>query len=213
MTTLPTSGARKTVLADALFAVPSTKLATWLQNAALIVGGAALTALLARVQVPMWPVPITGQTLAVLLVGATLGAWRGASAMVTYMAAGLAGLPVFAGGGAGLAAIATPSFGYIIGFIPAAALIGYLSERHWDRHPGWALAGFGLATTLPFVFGVPYMGIILSSAGQEVTFILLMQYGVTPFLVGGAIKCAIAAAVLPLAWKAVGRPSIGQQDS
>lgn len=154
----------------------------------------------------MWPVPITGQTLAVLLVGATLGSWRGASAMITYLGAGLAGLPVFAGGAGGLGAIATPSFGYIIGFIPAAALIGLLAERHWDRRPLWALAGFGLATTLPFITGVPYMAMILKAAGTHVTVGLLMHYGVTPFLLGGAIKCGIAAAVLPLAWKAVGRP-------
>lgn len=213
MTTFPSARTRNAVLADTVLAAPATQAARWLQNAALIAGGAALTALLARAEVPMWPVPITGQTLAVLLVGATLGAWRGASAMAAYMGAGLAGLPVFAGGTGSLGAIATPSFGYIIGFIPAAALIGYLSERHWDRHPGRALAGFAMATTLPFVFGVPYMGIILANAGQQVTFTLLMQYGVTPFLVGGAIKCAIAAVVLPLAWKAVGRPRDLQQGS
>ncbi|MDO5726742.1 MAG: biotin transporter BioY [Bowdeniella nasicola] len=206
MTTLAPAAHRPAVLADTLIPRPTSTAAAWVHTGALIVAGATFTALLARVEVPMWPVPITGQTLAVLLVGATLGARRGGAAMVTYLLAGLAGLPVFAGGTGSLAAIATPSFGYIIGFIPAAALIGYLAEHHWDRRPLLATAGFGLATILPFVFGVPYMGFVLGQTGIPVSFALLMKYGVTPFLLGGAIKCASAAVSLPLAWRLVGHP-------
>lgn len=194
------------VLADVAIPHADSRAGRIARTAGLIVAGITLTALLARVEVPMWPVPITSQTLAVLLVGATLGMKRGAGAMAGYAAAGLAGLPVFAGGAAGPAMVLAPSFGFILGFIPAAALIGYLSERTWDRKPLLAIAGFGLASIIPFLFGAPYMGAVLSAAGTPVTFGLLMEWGVTPFLIGGAIKWAIAAAILPLAWKAIGRP-------
>ncbi len=204
MTTVSTP---RSVLADVALPRATTQTQVWLRNAALITAGVLLTALLARVEVPLKPVPVTGQTLAVLLVGATLGMRRGAATMTAYMLAGLAGLPVFAGGSAGLASVFTPSFGYIIGFIPAAALIGWLSERKWDRQPLLALAGFALATLIPFLVGIPYMGVVLQSTGVPVTFPLLMQLGFTPFLLGGAIKCAIAAAILPLAWRLLGRPS------
>ncbi|WP_083603166.1 biotin transporter BioY [Bowdeniella nasicola] len=195
------------VLADVALPKATTTGGAWARTLGLITAGIALTALFARIEIPMWPVPITGQTLAVLLVGATLGMRRGAAAMAGYAAVGLAGLPVFAGGAGGPQMVAAPSFGFILGFIPAAALIGYLSERTWDRKPVLAIAGFALATVVPFLVGVPYMGVVLSSLGTHVTFGLLMEYGVTPFLVGGAIKCAIAAALLPLAWKFLGRPS------
>ena len=204
MTTVSTP---RSVLADVALPRATTQTQVWLRNAALITAGVLLTALLARVEVPLKPVPVTGQTLAVLLVGATLGMRRGAATMTAYMLAGLAGLPVFAGGSAGPASVFTPSFGYIIGFIPAAALIGWLSERKWDRQPLLALAGFALATLIPFLVGIPYMGVVLQSTGVPVTFPLLMQLGFTPFLLGGAIKCAIAAAIQPLAWRLLGRPS------
>ena len=113
----------------------------------------------------MWPVPVTGQTLGVLLVGATLGARRGALALTGYAGLGLAGAPVFAGGAGGVAMLTAPSFGFVLGFIPAAALIGYLSERRWDRRPALAVAGFGLASLIPFLIGVPYMGAVLAALG------------------------------------------------
>lgn len=203
---MTTVSSPRSVLADIALPQAHSRTQLWLRNAALITAGVSLTALLARVEVPLKPVPVTGQTLAVLLVGATLGMRRGAATMTAYMLAGLAGMPVFAGGSAGLAAVLTPSFGYIIGFIPAAALIGWLSERQWDRRPLLALAGFALATLIPFLVGIPYMGVVLRSTGVPVTFPLLMELGFTPFLLGGAIKCAIAAAILPLAWRLLGRP-------
>ena len=107
----------------------------WLTDSLLVVGGAALVALLAQVQVPMWPVPVTGQTLAVVLVGAALGTWRGAASLALYLVAGVAGAPVFSGWSHGLGSDVITSFGFVIGFVPAAALIGWLSERRWDRRP------------------------------------------------------------------------------
>lgn len=173
------------------------------KDALLVLAGAAVVAILAQVSIPMWPVPITGQTLAVMIVGASLGAWRGAAALATYMVAGLAGLPVFAQFTGGLATLAKPSFGYIIGFIVAAFVVGWLAERRWDRRPLLAIAAFGLATLIPFLFGVPYMAFILAQMGTPVDFAGAMNYGFTPFIVGGIVKWAIAAAVMPLAWKGV----------
>ena len=193
------------VLADAAIARPDQHAQRLARDGALIAAGIAVVAALARVEIPMWPVPVTGQTLGVLLVGATLGARRGALALTGYAGLGLAGAPVFAGGAGGVAMLTAPSFGFVLGFIPAAALIGYLSERRWDRRPALAVAGFGLASLIPFLIGVPYMGAVLAALGLPHDASTLLSLGVTPFLIGGAVKWAIAAAVLPLAWRALGR--------
>lgn len=187
------------VLADALIAPR-----TWAHHATMITAGAALVALLAQVEIPLQPVPITGQTLGVMLVGATLGAWRGAAAMLTYLLAGVSGLPVFAGFTGGPQSVAEPSFGFIIGFIGAAAFAGWCSQRKWDRRPMLSLLAFFGASCIPFIVGVPYMSYVLEHAlGIPMSFNLAMEYGVLPFIPGGIIKWIIAAAVLPLAWMGV----------
>lgn len=200
MTTASASLTRP-VLADAIVRRDA------LANTLLVLGGAAFTALLAQVQIPLWPVPITGQTLAVVLVGATLGTWRGTASMVVYLLAGLAGAPIFAGATHGLGADVLPSFGFAIGFIPAAALVGWLSERRWDRHPLLSVAGFGLASAVPFLFGLPWLAAVLASMRAPHDVATVLSLGFTPFIVGGLVKWAIAAAVLPLAWKGLGRSS------
>lgn len=172
-------------------------------NAILVTAGVALVALLARVEVPMWPVPVSGQTLGVLLVGATLGARRAALSMTSYLLAGLAGVPVFAGGAAGPLYVLAPSFGFIIGFIPAAAFIGWLAQRTWDRRPVLALLGFLGASIIPFLVGVPYLALMLSRLGAAHDMATLWTVGIAPFLVGGVAKWLIAASALPLAWRAV----------
>ncbi len=195
----PAVPTRRPVLADALLHRTS-----WLLDAVLVVAGAAVVALLAQVEIPLPIVPITGQTLAVLVVGSALGARRGAAALVTYMVAGLAGLPVFAGFSGSLAAIMTPSFGFILGFVPAAFLAGWLAERAWDRRPWLALVGFVAASIVPFLVGVPYMAYILNvvmGAGYDLAGILAV--GVTPFLAGGLVKAVIAAVLIPAAWRGV----------
>lgn len=186
------------VLADRLV-----KRNTAVTDAALVLAGAAVVGLLAQVSVPLWPVPITGQTLGVLLVGAALGARRGAASLLSYMLLGLVGMPWFAQFTGGLAAAAKPSFGYIIGFIPAAYLIGYLSERRWDRSWWKAVAGFGLASLIPFVFGVPYLWAVLALAGKNIGFAGAMAAGFTPFIIGGIVKWLLGAMLLPGAWKAL----------
>lgn len=174
-------------------------------DVAWVTAGAAVTAVLAQVEVPLWPVPITGQTLAVVLVGATLGMRRGALSMLLYAVVGLLGLPVFSGATGGLAALATPSFGYVVGFIGSAALVGWLAERRWDRRFGLAAVASLAATALPFAVGLPWLAVVLGQLGLANDLGSVLQAGLYPFVVGGLVKALIAAGVLPLAWRALGR--------
>lgn len=191
------------VLAD-IIARPSTRARGLALDAGLVLAGVALVALLAKVSFFIGPIPITGQTLGVIAVGAALGSRRGAAALTTYLLAGLAGLPVFAGAIAGPAYVLAPSFGFVIGFIPAAFVAGWFAERAWDRRPVLAFVGFVVASIIPFLVGVPYMALILSAVmGVDVTFGLVMDAGVLPFIVPGIIKAAAAALLIPAAWFAV----------
>ncbi|MBF4604209.1 biotin transporter BioY [Curtobacterium sp. VKM Ac-2884] len=174
-------------------------------NAALVAGGALFTAAMAQLEVPMWPVPITGQTLAVVLVGATLGARRGMLSLLVYAVAGLAGAPFFADMTGGLHALAVPSFGYVIGFIPAAGVVGWLARRNWDRHFGRAAVAMLLASAIPFVTGLPYLAVVLGQLGAPNDLQSVLAAGLYPFIVGGIAKALIAAGIVPLAWKALGR--------
>lgn len=193
------------VLADVI-ARPSTRARAFALDAALVLTGAAVVAALAQVEIPLWPVPITGQTLGVIIVGASLGAWRGAAALTTYMALGLAGLPIFAGFTGSLAAVAKPSFGFVIGFIVSAFVAGWFAERAWDRRPLLAFAGFALASAVPFVFGIPYLAYVLNvGMGLDLSFWQILEAGLFPFIVGGIVKAALAALIVPGAWALVRR--------
>jgi biotin transport system substrate-specific component len=196
------AGARR-VLADVIVR-PSSRASALALDAGLVVVGAAVVALLAQVEIPLWPVPITGQTLGVIVVGAALGAWRGAAALTTYMLVGLAGLPVFAGFTGTVAAVGKPSFGFVIGFIFSAFVAGWFAERAWDRRPALAFVGFAAASVVPFLFGIPYMAFILNSVmGLDYSFGALLEVGLLPFIVGGLIKAGLAAAIIPGAWALV----------
>lgn len=176
-------------------------------DAALVLASAAAVGLLAQVTIPMYPVPITGQTLGVMIVGAMLGARRGAAALATYAALGIAGVPWFAEFGGGPAYVLQPSFGFIIGFIPAAWVVGLLSERRWDRSPLASLGAFGLASAIPFLVGVPWMWAVLHVVmGKTLGLGATLEAGVLPFLPGGVVKWVLASAILTGAWKVVGRP-------
>ncbi|GAA1705749.1 biotin transporter BioY [Microbacterium sediminicola] len=192
---------QRRVLAD-LVARPSSRTRAFAVDTGLVITGVIVVALLAKVSFFIGPVPITGQTLGVIVVGAALGARRGAAALTTYMLAGLAGLPVFAGIAAGPAYVLSPSFGFILGFIPAAFVAGWFAERAWDRNPILAFVGFAAATAIPFLIGVPYMALILATVlGQEITLGSVMAAGVLPFIVPGLIKAGFAALLVPAAWK------------
>ncbi|QKJ19584.1 biotin transporter BioY [Microbacterium hominis] len=197
--------ARRRVLADVI-PHPSSRTRALAVDAALVVTGALVVAAFAQVSIPLWPVPITGQTLAVVVVGAALGARRGAAALTTYLLLGLAGLPVFAEFTGSVAAVAKPSFGFILGFIPAAFLAGWFAERAWDRKPWLAFLGFVAASAVPFLFGIPYMALILNViTGGTFTLWQLLEFGLFPFIVGGLIKAAMAAVLIPGAWALVRR--------
>jgi biotin transport system substrate-specific component len=161
----------------------------------LVVLGAALVGGFAQLYVPLWPVPVTGQTLAVLLVGATLGAVRGALAMVVYAVVGIVGVPWFSEAESGWQVIAGPTGGYIIGFVLSAFLVGWLSERQWDRKVLKALALFLGGSVAVFAIGLPWLSFVL---GTDLA--TTLEYGLWPFIIGGLIKALLAAGLLPLAW-------------
>ncbi|MGO1198755.1 MAG: biotin transporter BioY [Dermabacteraceae bacterium] len=191
--------ARRPVLADAL--APHR---TRVQDAGLVLAGAGVVALLAQVTIPLPLVPITGQTLGVILVGASLGSRRGAAALLTYLLVGLAGAPVFAEFTGGPASVLSPSFGFLLGFVPAAFVAGWFAERAWDRRPVLALLGFVAASAVPFLAGVPYLAMILNAVmGAEMGLGAVLAAGVWPFLLGGLVKAALAAVLVPAAWRAV----------
>jgi biotin transport system substrate-specific component len=193
MTTLAPP-ARRVALADRVFS------RSVVMDAVLIVSGAALVTVLAQVVVPLQPVPITGQTLAVLLVGSALGSLRGALAMVLYAALGLVGLPVFSDGTHGAGIIFGATGGYIVGFILSAALVGWLAERQWDRKILKALATFAAGSLAVFAVGLPWLAIALHLNLQQT-----LAAGFYPFVIGGVIKAVIAAGLLPLAWFGAGK--------
>lgn len=193
--------ARRPVLADAL--APHR---TRVQDAGLVLAGTAVVALLAQVTIPLPLVPITGQTLGVILVGAALGSRRGAAALLTYLLVGLAGAPVFAEFSGGPASVLSPSFGFILGFVPAAFVAGWFAERAWDRRPVLALAGFVAASAVPFLVGVPYLAMIMNAVmGAEMGLGGVLAAGLWPFLPGGLVKAALAAMLIPGAWRVVRR--------
>ncbi len=184
--------APRLVLADVL---PGARV----RDAALVVGGAGFMAALAQVVVPMSPVPITGQTLAVGLVGATLGMRRGLAAMLLYIVLGFF-LPVYAEGGSGITTLWGASGGYIVGFALATAAIGWMAERGADRKVVHAFVAFVLAQLLVFVPGLIVLQAVVGGSVSET-----IHSGFTVFIVGGLIKAAIGAAVLPSAWHLVRR--------
>lgn len=200
MTTLAPS-ARRLVLADRVFP------RTLVMDIVLVVAGAALVTILAQLVIPLQPVPITGQTLGVLLVGSTLGAVRGSLSMVLYAVLGLVGLPVFSDGSHGAGVVFGATGGYIVGFILSAALVGWLSEREWDRKILKALATFAAGSLAVFAVGLPWLSITLHLDVAQT-----LAAGFYPFLIGGLVKAVIAAGLLPLAWFGADRLATRRSD-
>ena len=172
-------------------------------DALLIGSGAALTALAAQIALPLWPVPITGQTFAVLLVGAVLGATRGALSMLTYIILGAAGLPVFTGATSGITFGTT--FGYIVGFVAAAAVVGWLAQLGWQKKIVGVIASFAIGNAIIYAFGLPWLAFVLQNLGLASDFQSVALAGLIPFLIGDALKVILAAAALPFAWKLLGK--------
>jgi biotin transport system substrate-specific component len=193
-TTLP-----RTTLVDRVVA------RSWVSDIALVTAGAALVAVLAQVAVPLWPVPVTGQTLAVLLVGASLGAARGAASLSLYALLGAVGLPIYSDASSGWSVLLGPTGGYIIGFIASAAIVGWAAERSWDR--GWykPIITFIGGSLVVFAFGLPWLAVALGQLGLPNDLQSVLVAGFYPFIIGGLIKAAIAAALLPALWAAAER--------
>ncbi|MFE0688301.1 biotin transporter BioY [Streptomyces xiamenensis] len=185
------------VLAD-LLPAPTLSRAR-VQDVALVVGGAVLTGVAAQIALPVpgSPVPVTGQTFAALLVGVSLGPARALLSMLLYALAGMAGMPWFAEASSGFG---MPSFGYIIGMTVAAAVVGELARRGGDRTvlrtAGTMVAGMAVT----YAIGVPYLALATGMSAGEA-----MAAGLVPFLIGDALKAALAMGALPAAWRIAGR--------
>lgn len=179
---------------------------TMARNVVLAIAGALALWVSAKIQVPFYPVPMTMQTFAVLVIGMAFG-WRlGAATVALYLAQGAIGLPVFAGTpakGLGLAYMAGPTGGYLAGFLIASITVGWLAHRGWDRKIWSALAAMSLGTAIIFGFGLAWLGAVI---GWDKP---VLELGLYPFLPGAAFKIALAAAVLPLAWRLTRRKTDG----
>lgn len=183
-----------TILIDAAWAPAKDQRAMGLARmAVLALAGSMLIAVCAHLRVPMWPVPVTMQTFAVLLIGMTYGARLGAATVLLYLVEGALGFPVFTNGG-GLVQFAGPTGGYLVGYVVAAALAGGLAQLGWSRPAFRIMLAMLLGSAVIYLFGAAWLSTIV---GPEKAWTL----GVLPFLLGDAVKAALAALLLPVAWR------------
>lgn len=188
-----TLAASRPTLIDTLWPETAAPALRW---AALALIGSLLLTASAKAQFPMWPVPMTMQSFVVLVIGMAYGARLGAATVAVYLMQGALGLPVFAGTpekGIGLAYMAGPTGGYLMGFLLAAAAVGWLAERGWDRNLARSVAAMTIGTVLLFAPGVAWLAMLV---GWEKA----IAGGLTPFLLGSVLKLALAATVLPVCW-------------
>lgn len=176
--------------------------ATW-YRVLLAFAGSWLVAGLAQISIPLpfTPVPITGQTLGVLLVGASLGPGLGALSMGLYLVQGALGLPMFAGGSAGLSVLglASATGGYLWGFVAAAAVVGRLSRSGWDRSIRSAIGAMFLGEVVLYAIGIPWL-----MQAIDVPLGKALELGLAPFVIGDTIKVLLAAGLLPAGWRLAG---------
>jgi biotin transport system substrate-specific component len=177
---------------------------SWLSNIALVAAGSALMAASARFshQFSWSTVPVTGQTFAVLLLGALYGSRLAAATLTAYLAEGAAGMPVFAGGHGGIAAISTPSGGYLFGFIIAAFIVGWFAERGWDRGR-WIVLPMLLANAAIYVPGLIWLHQQFSIVHRSISWSLALDYGLWPFIAGDLAKLVMASLAVPAGWSIV----------
>jgi len=177
---------------------PTNGAAKMAKDVALVLAGIAALTLAAKIRVPMWPVPITLQTFAVLTIGAGLGLRLGLITLLGYLALGALGVAVFTGESAGLAYMAGPTGGYLVGFAVAAGAMGLMARRGWDRTVRGMAGAMLVGTAIIYAFGLIGMSILfLADKGAA----WVLQYGMLNFLVGDALKLALAALVVPGLWK------------
>ena len=164
-----------------------------LYDLALVLGGSLLIGVTSQLTIPLPVVPVTGQTFAVLLLGMLFGARLGVWTVLTYLLEGAAGLPVFSGGRSGPAMLLGPTGGYLVGFLAAAAVVGLLAQRGWDRRVHTTIAAMVLGNLVLYGFGLGWLAHWVGAANA-------LAVGLYPFVAGEVIKVALAAAVLPLGW-------------
>ena len=167
----------------------------WTRSVSLAVAFSLLTALAAQIVIPIGPVPITGQTFAVLLTGALLGSRLGAMAMIVYLAEGAVGLPFFYGGHGGLAHLFGPTGGYLFAFPAAAFITGAFAENGWDKRFFTAVAAMAVGSILILAAGWAWFSVLMHTES-----ITAFKVSVAPHLVGDVVKIVLAAAVLPTGW-------------
>ena len=172
----------------------------FLADAVLVLVGTGLVAAAAQVSIPFEPVPLTGQTFAVLLVGSSLGALRGLASLALYLWLGVAGAPIYADGRHGWSIITGASGGYIVGFVLAAAVVGYLAERGWDRRFSSAVGAMLTGNVIIYAVGLPWLAVVLDTDLEKT-----LEFGLYKFVPGDLLKLYLAAALLPTAWRAVER--------
>jgi biotin transport system substrate-specific component len=174
--------------------------ASWLRDIGFIFTGSLLLAVLAQVSVPLpfTPIPLTGQTFGVLLIGSALGAKRGLASVILYILIGALGMPFFAGGASGWHVLVGATAGYLVGFVFAAYLIGLLAERGLDRAFRTSFIPFLIGTLVIYIFGSVWLTFILGNFNRAIL------VGILPFLFGDVIKLILAAMALPAVWKVVG---------
>jgi biotin transport system substrate-specific component len=188
------------VLVEAV--APREGLQLLVKQAALVVLGIAVLAIAAKIKVPMWPVPITMGTFAVLTIGAAYGARLGLVTILGYMIIGALGFDVFAGSSAeayGLSYMMGGTGGYLLGYVMATVALGWFAQAGWDRSAGKMALAMLAGNVLIYVPGLIWLGMLY---GWDKP---ILQWGLTPFLIGDALKLALAAALLPALWKLVGR--------
>jgi len=177
---------------------------SWISNVVLVAAGSALMALSAQFshQFSWSTVPVTGQTFAVVLIGALYGSRLGAATMIAYLAEGSTGMPVFAQGHGGIAAIATPSGGYLFGFIMASYVVGWFAERGWDR-TRWIVLPMLLGNAVLYVPGIVWLHQQFDVVGKPITWSTALDYGLWPFIAGDLAKLVGASLAVPAGWSVV----------
>ena len=180
-----------------------------LRTITLAVLGSLFIALVAQIQVPLWPVPITGQTFGVLVVGLVFGCRLGALTLILYLCEGLVGLPVFSGSKSGLVTLVGPTGGYIVGFIFAAAITGYLAEKRWDRNVWYTGLAMLLGNIAIYIPGLIWLMLYFEGPGSQYVAAVgastaigaALTKGLLPFIIGDIIKLILAAIIFPYVWR------------
>jgi len=190
---------KQPVFIDTILPLPGTKALTVARDIVLVLSFSIITAVCAKLKVEIGVIPITMQTLAVLLSGALLGSKRGVLSQITYLLMGLAGVPWFARGG-GIAYILSPTFGYIVGFVLAAFLVGWLCERGFDRQVKTAILAMLIGNILLYIPGLLWLA-------KFIGFKKVLAVGLYPFIPGDLVKILLAGLALPIGWRLIKRSS------